>query len=163
MGLFLERITLSCINIFCITAIIRDARGGCRLPDRFLCGVIPGHVHGFYITWTYFSRKRKVKKGRYPGGPKAFIYSRKVINGDASDEKVRQLWRAEQRAKEDKLMRKRSSKRSSRSSPSSPMSSASHRWSGQSSGVVGSRRGPSTAASRRGGGGGSRRQSAVMN
>lgn len=64
----------------------------------FLCGVIPGHVHGFYVTWTYFSRKKKVRKGRYPGGPKPFIYSRRVINGDASDERVRQLWRAEQRA-----------------------------------------------------------------
>lgn len=77
-----------------------------------LCGVIPGHIHGFYVTWTYFSRKRKVRKGKYPGGPKSFIYSRRVINGDASDERVRQLWRAEQRAKEDKLMRRRSSWRS---------------------------------------------------
>lgn len=64
----------------------------------FLCGVIPGHVHGFYVTWTYFSRKKKVRKGRYPGGPKPFIYSRRVINGDASDQHVRELWRAEQRA-----------------------------------------------------------------
>lgn len=68
----------------------------------FLCGVIPGHVHGFYITWTYFSRRKKVKKGRYPGGPKPFIYSRRVINGDASDERVRQLWMAEQRAREER-------------------------------------------------------------
>ncbi|KAH8759056.1 hypothetical protein F5883DRAFT_427120 [Diaporthe sp. PMI_573] len=64
----------------------------------FLCGVIPGHVHGFYVTWTYFSRKKKVRRGRYPGGPKPFIYSSRVVNGDASDERVRQLWRAEQRA-----------------------------------------------------------------
>lgn len=64
----------------------------------FLCGVIPGHVHGFYVTWTYFSRKKKVRRGRYPGGPKPFIYSRRVINGDASDEHVRELLRAEQRA-----------------------------------------------------------------
>lgn len=78
----------------------------------FLCGVIPGHVHGFYVTWTYFSRRRKVLKGKYPGGPKAFIYSSRVTNGDASDERVRQLWREEQRAKEEKLMRKRSSRRS---------------------------------------------------
>lgn len=77
-----------------------------------LCGVIPGHIHGFYVTWTYFSRKRKVKKGRYPGGSKSFIYSTRVTNGDASDERVRQLWRAEQRAKEEKLMRRRSSWRS---------------------------------------------------
>lgn len=78
----------------------------------FLCGVIPGHIHGFYVTWTYFHRKRKVRKGKYPGGPKSFIYSRRVINGDASDERVRQLWKEEQRAKEDKLMRRRSSWRS---------------------------------------------------
>lgn len=75
----------------------------------FLAGVIPGHIHGFYVTWTYFSRKRKVKKGRYPGGPKPLLYSKRVINGDASDERVRQLWRADQRAKEEKLLRKGSS------------------------------------------------------
>lgn len=69
-----------------------------------LCGVIPGHIHGFYITWTYFSRKKKVRKGRYPGGPRPFIYSKRVINGDASDERVRQLWTAEQRAKEEELL-----------------------------------------------------------
>jgi hypothetical protein len=50
------------------------------------------------VTWTYFSRKKKVRRGRYPGGPKPFIYSSRVVNGDASDERVRQLWRAEQRA-----------------------------------------------------------------
>lgn len=83
----------------------------------FLCGVIPGHVHGFYVTWTYFSRKKKVRRGRYPGGPKPFIYSRRVINGDASDERVRQLWRAEQRAsrgEDDDALRKRASRRASR-------------------------------------------------
>lgn len=66
----------------------------------FLCGVVPGHVHGFYVTWTYFSRKRKVRRGRWPGGPKPFIYSRRVVNGDAGDDEVRRLWRArEQREK----------------------------------------------------------------
>lgn len=76
----------------------------------FLCGVIPGHFHGFYVTWTYFSRKKKVRKGRYPGGPKPFIYSKRVINGDASDERVRQLWIAEQKVKEeeDELMGRQS-------------------------------------------------------
>lgn len=74
-----------------------------------LCGVIPGHIHGFYITWTYFSRKRKVAKGRYPGGPKSFIFSRRVLNGDASEARVRELWRTEQRGKEAKLARRRSS------------------------------------------------------
>lgn len=76
----------------------------------FLAGVIPGHIHGFYVTWTYFSRKRKVNRGKYPGGPKPFIYSKRVINGDASDERVGQLWREEQRAKEEKLRRRGSSR-----------------------------------------------------
>lgn len=80
-----------------------------------LCGVIPGHIHGFYITWTYFSRKRKVQRGRYPGGPKSMVYSRRVINGDASDERVRRLWEAEQRAKEEKLLRRREGRGSWRS------------------------------------------------
>lgn len=97
----------------------------------FLLGVIPGHVHGFYITCTYFHRRAKVRKGRWPGGPKAFVYSPRVTNGGARDERVRQLWRAEQRAKDEKLARRRGSRRSS--------------WGGgllspQSSGV-GSRRG----------------------
>lgn len=61
-----------------------------------LCGVVPGHVHGFYVTWTYFSRKRKVRRGRWPGGPKALIYSRRVLHGDASEETVRRLWREEE-------------------------------------------------------------------
>lgn len=77
----------------------------------FLCGVIPGHIHGFYITWTYFSRKKKVRKGRYPGGPKPLIYSPRVINGDASPQRVRQLYLAEQRAKEEALVSKQSSQR----------------------------------------------------
>lgn len=75
----------------------------------FLAGVIPGHIHGFYVTWTYFSRRNKVRKGRYPGGPKPLLYSRRVTNGDASDERVRQLRREEQRAREDKVLRKGSS------------------------------------------------------
>lgn len=79
----------------------------------FLCGVIPGHIHGFYITCTYFSRKRKVQRGRYPGGPKSLIYSRRVINGDASEERVRELLRAEQRAEEHKLEPRRTGLRGS--------------------------------------------------
>jgi len=57
----------------------------------FLAGIIPGHIHGFYIICTYFHRKRKVKKGRYPGGRKMGIFSERVWNGDASNAKVRDL------------------------------------------------------------------------
>jgi hypothetical protein len=33
-----------------------------------------------------------LRKGRWPGGKKSFIYSQRVINGGASDERVRVLW-----------------------------------------------------------------------
>lgn len=82
----------------------------------FIAGVIPGHIHGFYITCTYFRRKRKVRKGRYPGGKKAGIFSEKVWNGGASNEEVRDLLIAERRREqeeEDAKMFKRGSKRSS--------------------------------------------------
>ncbi len=81
----------------------------------FIAGVIPGHIHGFYITCTYFRRKRKVRKGRYPGGRKAGIFSEKVWNGGASNEKVRDLLIAQRRKEEEveeMRMRKRGSRRS---------------------------------------------------
>lgn len=40
-----------------------------------------------------------MRKGRYPGGPKAGIYSEQVWNGGASDARVRELWKEEQREK----------------------------------------------------------------
>lgn len=70
----------------------------------FIAGVLPGHIHAFYITCTYFSRKRKVRKGRYPGGRKAGIYSENVWNGGASNEKVKELWIKQQRELEEKEM-----------------------------------------------------------
>jgi uncharacterized membrane protein YqaE (UPF0057 family) len=73
----------------------------------FLAGVIPGHIHGFYITCTYFSRKRKVRKGHYPGGKKAGVYSEAVWNGGASDEKVEGLWLKKQREVEERKMGRR--------------------------------------------------------
>jgi Proteolipid membrane potential modulator len=82
----------------------------------FIAGVIPGHIHGFYITCTYFRRKRKVRKGRYPGGRKAGIFSDKVWNGGASNEEVRDLLVQQQRREqeeEEARMLKRGSKRSS--------------------------------------------------
>ncbi|KAH6676489.1 hypothetical protein B0J14DRAFT_476340, partial [Halenospora varia] len=57
----------------------------------FLCSVIPSHVHAFCISCTYFHRKRGVRKNRYPGGRKIFIYSERVWNGGASWERVKEL------------------------------------------------------------------------
>lgn len=58
----------------------------------FIAGAIPGHIHGFYVTCTYFSRKRKVRKGRYPGRRKSGIWSKVVWHGGFSDERVDELW-----------------------------------------------------------------------
>lgn len=57
----------------------------------FLLAIIPSHVHGFYISWTYFGRKRKVRKGQYPGPWRSFIYSEKVQYGGASRSEVEML------------------------------------------------------------------------
>lgn len=79
----------------------------------FIAGVLPGHIHAFYVTCTYFHRKRKVRKGRYPGGRKAGIWSQQVWNGGASNAHVRDLLKEEQeenRRREDEPMLKRSSK-----------------------------------------------------
>ncbi|KAJ9605668.1 hypothetical protein H2200_009517 [Cladophialophora chaetospira] len=57
----------------------------------FLLAVIPSHVHGFYISLTYFNRKRKVRKGVYPGKPKHLIWSDRVNNGGASRRDIERL------------------------------------------------------------------------
>ena len=92
----------------------------------FIAGVIPGHVHGFYITCTYFHRKSKVRKGRYPGRRATGIYSSKVWNGGASNEHVRDLEEAEILKEEEMLMRRRT--KSSRSWGMSPKSETSTGW-----------------------------------
>lgn len=129
----------------------------------FLCGVIPGHIHGFYVTWTYFSRRRKVSKGRWPGGPKAFIYSQRVISGDASDERVRQLWKAEQRARDEEQLGRRRSPAARRRRRSPVSAGGGSRLSAQRNGVGSRRVSPSPQyTTRRESRRESRRQSAMM-
>lgn len=41
-----------------------------------------------------------MKRGRYPGGRKAGVYSERVWNGGASNRRVDDLWRAERREME---------------------------------------------------------------
>ncbi|KAI0129807.1 hypothetical protein BJ170DRAFT_617659 [Xylariales sp. AK1849] len=50
----------------------------------FLLAVIPSHIHGMYISFVYFGRKKKVRKGRWPGARRGFIYSEKVQSGGAT-------------------------------------------------------------------------------
>lgn len=78
----------------------------------FLLAVIPSHVHGFYISFTYFNRKRKVRKGKYPGEPHGFIHSRKVNNGGASKEEVKMLKREMEEDNAVKRLSTRSNRRS---------------------------------------------------
>jgi len=56
----------------------------------FLLAVIPSHIHGFYISFTYFQRKRKVRKGQYPGNWRPMIFSEKIQNGGAPSSDVRE-------------------------------------------------------------------------
>ncbi|KIX93170.1 uncharacterized protein Z520_11024 [Fonsecaea multimorphosa CBS 102226] len=57
----------------------------------FILAIIPSHIHGFYISLTYFNRKRKVRKGVYPGDPKHLIWSDRVTNGGASRREIERL------------------------------------------------------------------------
>jgi hypothetical protein len=85
----------------------------------FLAGVLPSHIHGFYISSTYFHRRRKARKGRYPGGPKGMIASRNVLNGGLRSSEVERRWLAENGEESEKRASrgtKRHSKRSSRKS-----------------------------------------------
>jgi len=109
--MLMERIVVWGINLFCPPLSVMLVAGvgpDCVINTLFfLAGIIPGHIHGFYITCTYFHRKRKVRKGRYPGGKKMGIYSQRVWNGDASSAHVRQLREAEVRAEDEQFMRER--------------------------------------------------------
>lgn len=44
-----------------------------------------------------------MRKGKYPGGPKEFIYDKKVWNGGASDERVAELWERQEEGKRMKM------------------------------------------------------------
>ncbi|ETN37545.1 uncharacterized protein HMPREF1541_07167 [Cyphellophora europaea CBS 101466] len=57
----------------------------------FLLAVIPSHIHGFYISWVYFNRKRKVRKGIYPGDKASGISSDRVNNGGATRREIQKL------------------------------------------------------------------------
>ena len=77
-----------------LTGFGLDLAVSCAL---FLLAIIPSHVHGFYVSCTYFHRCNKVRKGRYPGGPKAFIDSEEVIRGGASASEVERLRRRDKK------------------------------------------------------------------
>ncbi|KAI9659816.1 MAG: hypothetical protein M1821_001167 [Bathelium mastoideum] len=93
------RIFLTIINIFFppLTVLILAGPGYDCLINCifFLLAVIPSHIHGFYLSCTYFHRRRKVAKGRWPGGPKFLIESPIILNGGASPAQAAALHRRE--------------------------------------------------------------------
>jgi uncharacterized membrane protein YqaE (UPF0057 family) len=100
-----KRLTITLINIlFPPLAVLvlcgpeTDLIVNCLL---FLAAVIPSHVHAFYISCTYFNRKRKARKGVYPGKWRWGIYSERVQNGGVSNREIARLKR--EMAKEKKV------------------------------------------------------------
>ena len=88
LGLFVINLFFPPIAVYMICGFGTDLLVNCFL---LILAVIPAHLHGFYISCTYFHRKNKVEKGRYPGGPKTFIESPNVINGGTSEWEALQL------------------------------------------------------------------------
>lgn len=91
----ITRLCLALLNIFfppiavlLLTGPYTDTLLNCIL---FLCGVLPAHIQGFYISCTYLHRKKKVRKGIWPGGPKSFIFCEKIWMGGASRREWEQL------------------------------------------------------------------------
>ncbi|TKA78090.1 hypothetical protein B0A55_03279 [Friedmanniomyces simplex] len=113
MRALIYRAWITVINIFfppLAVAMLCGWQWDCMLNCfLFLLAVIPSHVHGFYISCTYFHRRNKVKKGRWPGGPKSLIHSSNVINGGASNAEAARLWRKENGVEEKESRRSRNS------------------------------------------------------
>jgi hypothetical protein len=81
----------------------------------FLAGVLPSHVHAFYLSSVYFHRRRKARKGKYPGGRASMIASKNVINGGLSSaECERRLWVESGGLEKHRSFASRGSKRRSR-------------------------------------------------
>ncbi|KAI4595926.1 hypothetical protein KJ359_006217 [Pestalotiopsis sp. 9143b] len=78
--------------VFLLTGCYTDFMINCFL---FILAVIPSHIHGMYISFVYFGRKNKVRKGRLPGPRRDFIYSEKVQRGGASQAQLDDIKAAE--------------------------------------------------------------------
>ncbi|EMF14067.1 uncharacterized protein SEPMUDRAFT_115360 [Sphaerulina musiva SO2202] len=100
MGDLRYRLSLTILNIFFPPLALLIVCG----PDMtfavncllYIFAIIPSHIHGLYVSCVYFHRRRKVRKGRYPGSQtKALIYSPHVLNGGAKQSLVDSLYWAE--------------------------------------------------------------------
>ena len=96
------------VAVMLLTGLNADVFFNCML---FLLAVIPSHIHGFFISSTYFNRKRKVRKGIYPGKPYRLIHSEKVNNGGASRREMDTLRREKDEGQPPKRISNRMSNR----------------------------------------------------
>ncbi|KAH8888884.1 hypothetical protein GQ53DRAFT_826082 [Thozetella sp. PMI_491] len=46
-----------------------------------LLGVLPGHLHAFYLEYVYYDRKEQAREGRFSASRAPGIYSERVQNG----------------------------------------------------------------------------------
>ncbi|RMZ78298.1 hypothetical protein DV737_g3946, partial [Chaetothyriales sp. CBS 132003] len=110
-----KRLVICFCNILCppVAVILLTGPNGDFVLNccLFILAVFPSHIHGFYISCTYFYRKRKVRKGIYPGKPKTLIYSDKVNNGGASRREMQMMQAAMEQGRLSRRMSKRRSKR----------------------------------------------------
>jgi hypothetical protein len=44
-------------------------------------GVLPGHLHAFYLMWVYYDRREQAREGRYAARPAPGVYSSHVQTG----------------------------------------------------------------------------------
>lgn len=89
--------------VFLLTGFDADFAMNCFL---FILAVIPSHIHGMYISFVYFNRKNKVRKGRWPGKRRAFIYSEKVQRGGATQAQLDEIKAMEHQRARPKSARK---------------------------------------------------------
>lgn len=96
----LSRIFIFLLNIFmpplAVLLLCGFGMDFCLNCLFFLLAVIPSHIHGMYISFTYFSRSGKVRHGRLPGGHRGGIYSDRVQNGGASKRQLEQIAMAQE-------------------------------------------------------------------
>ena len=87
------------LSILLLTGAGRDTLLSILL---LIAGVIPSHIHAFYLSYVYFSRRKRVERGRYPGGVprRRVVFDRRVWNGGVSDAVVEEIRVREVRRRE---------------------------------------------------------------
>ncbi|KAK8040796.1 hypothetical protein PG994_013803 [Apiospora phragmitis] len=46
-----------------------------------ILGVIPGHIHAFYLEYVYFDRREQAREGRFAAKRAPGVYSERVQTG----------------------------------------------------------------------------------